>query len=85
MQAFRACLVMFSIDYFKDLEAGEDGGRFSSAQIQGLLQSAKKAWGRVSQWSAQRLRSLRSLATRFPVQYLTQLDANAVLISHYYY
>jgi hypothetical protein len=66
------------VNYFKDLEADVDGKRFSSAQVQGLLQSAKNSWGRVSKWSSQRLKSLGSLVTRFPVQYLSQLNASAV-------
>lgn len=76
-----ACLVaMFRIGYFNSLDG--NAARFSSSQIQGLFQSAKNAWGNVTQWTSKQLDQMRSLSTRLPEQYLAQLNGEQVRSSH---
>ncbi|XP_062503715.1 uncharacterized protein LOC134180554 [Corticium candelabrum] len=62
-----------TISYLNGLEDG-NGGKFTKSQVFGMMKSAKKAWGRVSTWSSDKLKSMASLSNRIPVQDIAQLD-----------
>lgn len=65
------------ISYLNGLEDG-NGGKFTKSQVFGMMKSAKKAWGRVSTWSSDKLKSMASLSNRIPVQDIAQLDPTNV-------
>lgn len=69
-----------AINFFNELEEKSTRAvKFSTAQVQGLAQSAKNAWGDVSQWNTQQLQKLGALVTRLPVQAISKLNADAVV------
>eukprot|EP00118_Oscarella_pearsei_P022400 m.258974 g.258974 ORF g.258974 m.258974 type:complete len:164 (+) comp40414_c0_seq89:997-1488(+) len=51
---------------------------FSWSQVQGILASAKNAWGSVKKWSKRQLQKLSKIAVNFPVANILELNPDVV-------